>query len=492
MFINAPSLTDEEWSVQIDALKRKGTTGTLVLEARSKVELSAFADRSLADFILGHPTLDTLSFRRFSINDFNAVMLAIEQSEKMSRLEVRNCFVTPRLAENICFLLKENSLETLELNNNVDKNNVTFEMDLGSALGHNHSLKELVITTDSLFTDAIMTGSTVEGIARLLSRNQGLQVLELSLHAIENSSDLIAQVARSAKGHASLWSLSLNNADELEENAAAAIGDFISNAPALEVLDLAGCNMGNNGVRQLLNGLPKRTLTQLNLSDTQIGDTGASALAAAISENGTLSTLDLAMNDIGEAGARALVVALETNTSLRNLDIRYNKIGNGAVRIAQALTRNCTLEKIDMDCSGESLDAVATCIPHMSGLKGLFLYEINNFTADHGHAFCGAFSRNAVLEQSCFFQGDGCSPDCATNIVKTIKHVNHLLTLNRGGRRILSSEREVPRSLWPRVLALSKDKPDVIYFFLKEKPDVFFKKGALGKRKRHRASCVIS
>lgn len=59
-----------------------------------------------------------------------------------------------------------------------------------------------------------------------------------------------------------------------------------------------------------------------------------------------------------------------------------------------------------------------------------------------------------------------------------------ITSLNRAGRRILRSPRDVPRSLWPLVLAKSSDKADVIYFFLREKPDLFKKQTSLGKRKR--------
>jgi len=323
-----------------------------------------------------------------------------------------------------------------------------------------------------------------------------LQQLELSLPQIENCSDLIAQVARSAKGHASLKNLALINSDELDEHAAAAIADMMTDVPALQGLNLGGCNMGDDAARRLSNGLSSKgcTFAQLDLSDNQIGDTGASALAAALSENSVLERFTFEGNDMGEAGARAMATTLGMNTSLKEINIEYNEIGNGAVHIAQALMSNRTLESINMDCPDESLDAFATCLPHMSGLKALSLRTVDNFTAEHGRAFCKAISRNTVLKEFYLCERNFFSPDFVPNphIVETRIQVNHLLTLNRGGRSILSSEREVPHSLWPRVLALSTQEPDVIYFFLKEKPDVFFKRTALGKRKRDRTNCVIS
>jgi hypothetical protein len=199
-------LSDEEWGVLADALKRNTTIETLHLSADflnfpDEPVLSVSAALSLANAILVHPKLKELRFFRFSFNEFNAITLAIVQNEKLKCLDLSACVVTPRLTENLRFLLTANALETLRLHDNGDENDDRVEIDLGCALGHNRSLKELSITNET-DEEAAMTASTIAGIARLLSINQSLQELDLSLPEIENCSDLIAQVARSAKGHA--------------------------------------------------------------------------------------------------------------------------------------------------------------------------------------------------------------------------------------------------------------------------------------------------
>lgn len=67
-----------------------------------------------------------------------------------------------------------------------------------------------------------------------------------------------------------------------------------------------------------------------------------------------------------------------------------------------------------------------------------------------------------------------------------VPQVDYLTALNRGGRRILKSdENRVPNSLWPLILAKSSNIPNVLYYFLRKKPDVLVNTSpASRKRKR--------
>lgn len=69
--------------------------------------------------------------------------------------------------------------------------------------------------------------------------------------------------------------------------------------------------------------------------------------------------------------------------------------------------------------------------------------------------------------------------------------LDYLLELNKGGRRILQSQ-SVPNSLWPLVLGRSSQSKDVLFHFLRQKPDILLRAGSqqnpskttTGKRKR--------
>eukprot|EP00037_Helgoeca_nana_P031205 m.394786 g.394786 ORF g.394786 m.394786 type:complete len:1389 (-) comp28346_c0_seq20:85-4251(-) len=88
-------------------------------------------------------------------------------------------------------------------------------------------------------------------------------------------------------------------------------------------------------------------LAVLDLSNTQIGNGGAAALADGFTVNIFLRTLILSGNRIGELGAAALAVGLEANTSLTAISLRGNCFGDvGAVALAKSLNVNRALRTI--------------------------------------------------------------------------------------------------------------------------------------------------
>jgi Ran GTPase-activating protein (RanGAP) involved in mRNA processing and transport len=79
------------------------------------------------------------------------------------------------------------------------------------------------------------------------------------------------------------------------------------------------------------------SLTNLDLANNQLTDTGALALADVLQVNATLTTLWLQGNQIGDAGATGLTKALEVNATLTNINLLRNKFSiNAAVELVQA------------------------------------------------------------------------------------------------------------------------------------------------------------
>jgi Ran GTPase-activating protein (RanGAP) involved in mRNA processing and transport len=59
--------------------------------------------------------------------------------------------------------------------------------------------------------------------------------------------------------------------------------------------------------------------------------------------------LNLCDNDIKVLGAQAIAHALTKNTTLESLNLRLNRLGDeGASAISRALQRNSTLQKINV------------------------------------------------------------------------------------------------------------------------------------------------
>jgi hypothetical protein len=92
------------------------------------------------------------------------------------------------------------------------------------------------------------------------------------------------------------------------------------------------------------------TVTQLNLSNNQIGKEGMSSLARALKVNISIVDLDLRRNAIGNGGATALAEALKVNSTISKVHIGKNKIGNDGIRaLATALTANVGVTSLHLD-----------------------------------------------------------------------------------------------------------------------------------------------
>jgi hypothetical protein len=172
---------------------------------------------------------------------------------------------------------------------------------------------------------------------------------------------------------------------------------------------------------------------------------------------------------------------LGAKPSLKSLNLVSRGIGNsGAYALAAALKRNCTLEDLDLynnEIGDEGITALAGALLSNRSIKSIDVGGTQNdgLTAETETAILKAIERNTSLR---YFGVKGMSP-------MTSGKVGYLLLLNRGGRRILSSRSHVPLSYWPRILAKSSSKADVLFFFLRQKNDTLIPRPpAARKRKR--------
>ena len=123
---------------------------------------------------------------------------------------------------------------------------------------------------------------------------------------------------------------------------------LFENAPEETALNLSQLEITDpeaQAVALAIEKNPQIPLQELNLSHNQIGDAGAKALAQAIENNPQLplQQLDLSWNQIREAGLQALAQAIEKNLQLplQQLNLSCNKIGDtGARALTQAIEKN--------------------------------------------------------------------------------------------------------------------------------------------------------
>lgn len=77
----------------------------------------------------------------------------------------------------------------------------------------------------------------------------------------------------------------------------------------------------------------------MDLSENELGDDGARAIAAMLKENSTLLKLNLSGNRFTDLSAEYLSPALTSNTRLQHLDLSHNSLGERAGNSFIGLTR---------------------------------------------------------------------------------------------------------------------------------------------------------
>ncbi|XP_054855245.1 protein phosphatase 1 regulatory subunit 37 [Eublepharis macularius] len=229
-------------------------------------------------------------------------------------LDARN---TPLLDHSAPFVARalriSNSLAVLHLENASLSGRPL--MLLATALKMNVNLRELYLADNKLnsLQDSAQLGN-------LLKFNCSIQILDLRNNHILDSG--LAYVCEGLKEQRKgLVTLVLWN-NQLTHTGMAYMGVTLPHMQSLETLNLGHNPIGNEGVRNLKNGLiGNRSVLRLGLASTKLTCEGAVAVAEFIAESPRLLRLDLRENEIKTGGLMALSLALKVNHSLLRLDL---------------------------------------------------------------------------------------------------------------------------------------------------------------------------
>ena len=234
-------------------------------------------------------------------------------------------------------------------------------------LGTNLELQKLVITDNSfpikLFVEALQVNSTLTFLL-ILVPFLGDQFI-VSLANMLRVNKFLTTVRIDIEGFVSAHTVQ-QLADSLMVN------------KTLNYLMLRGNAWGNDAVR-ILTGYMKRSesLGSLNLSCSDVGDAGATALADVLRTNTTLNSLGLCNNPgIGNPSVVSLCEALKVNTTLSSLDLSGTGISDaGVLSLVEVLKTNASsltsLLLSDIKISHQSLKSIAEVLRVNSTLKDL-------------------------------------------------------------------------------------------------------------------------
>eukprot|EP00903_Cladosiphon_okamuranus_P007786 g7535.t1 len=152
-------------------------------------------------------------------------------------------------------------------------------------------------------------------------------------------------------------------------------------AGLLERLDLADNTLGVEGGRVLAEALASQPLlTYVNLSECDLGDGGAAAVAEALSGTApNVRELEFSYNELTREGAEAVAAcAARKASSLEYLGLEGNEIGSaGAKSIAKALAPACTIRRVQLSTNEIGTSGALAVARSLQDKKDLQSLELN-------------------------------------------------------------------------------------------------------------------
>ncbi|XP_067882422.1 NACHT, LRR and PYD domains-containing protein 3-like [Heterodontus francisci] len=200
------------------------------------------------------------------------------------------------------------------------------------------------------------------------------------------------------------------------------LASALSTNRSLTDLDLSDNNLGDSGVKLLSEALrnPDCKIQKLGLVENNLTASCIEDLASTLSTNRSLTDLDLNFNKLGDSGVKLpfdalrnpdckiqklklvennltasciedLASALSTNRSLTDLNLNYNKLGDSGVNLLSEALRNpdCKIQKLWLgrnNLSDSCIEDLASALNTNRSLTDLDLN--NNKLGDSGVNYC--------------------------------------------------------------------------------------------------------
>lgn len=416
-----PRIDDVNAKIFANALEENQTVDTVILSCANIVDDGAYAIGS----VLGRSSrikklqLKDLRNSREIITFFQL----LRHNSSLTELSLRHCLICQQGAVAIADFLSKHS-QILE-----------FRL------------------TDTQF----VCGASFKLLCEGLKKNASVQrahFVNNELVGKESATHLVSLLAVSGLRELYLCENDLGD----EGSAVLARGILLLNS-ALRFLDLRSNGITAAGAMSL-QGLvvSSQYLLGLDLSNNELGDLGAQAMARGLQHSSCLlQTLDLSFNQIDEAAAKALATMLRTNNTLQRLNLSFNNLGDQGTRLmVSALLRNFSLRLLNLRRNGiTNLGAmyVASYLPSMHGLKELLLSK-NEISQQGASALLEGLRSNVEIQHL--------NVDDTKLAEPIAREIEHYSRLNLAGRRILRHTNTVPVHIWTDLYSRVSSDKDVV------------------------------
>ena len=155
-------------------------------------------------------------------------------------------------------------------------------------------------------------------LSEILKTNKTIKTLQLESSSFTGG---IKQVSDSLFNNKTLEQLVLYNFTDITDEDITHLSTMLSSNTTLKVLYLFNCNITDNGVRYICEGLTKnQTLTLLNIGgNRQITSVSTSTIADLIQTTTSLTELDLYNTSLNNDDIKTICTSLNKNTTISEL-----------------------------------------------------------------------------------------------------------------------------------------------------------------------------
>ena len=163
-----------------------------------------------------------------------------------------------------------------------------------------------------------MDSKCVSLLSETLKTNKKIKILVLESSSFTGG---IKQVSCSLFNNKTLKQLVLCNVTDITDEDITHLSTMLARNTSLKELRLINCNITDNGVRYICEGLTKnQTLTALHIArNDQITLVSTSTIADLIQTTTSLTTLDLDKTSLNNDDIKTICTSLNKNTTIRKL-----------------------------------------------------------------------------------------------------------------------------------------------------------------------------
>ncbi|XP_072894263.1 NACHT, LRR and PYD domains-containing protein 3-like [Hemitrygon akajei] len=225
----------------------------------------------------------------------------------------------------------------------------------------------------------------------------------------------------------------------------AVLSHAIGLCDTIKHLDLAGCHIQCEGIQRLGPGLHK--CQELRLGWNKLGDSGVKLVSVAL-RNPECKIQKLWLRDVGltDSGAEDIVSALSVNLSLTELNLSANDLGDSGVKLVSAALKNtvCKIQKLELDNVGLTYSGSEDLVSALSANPSLTELSLSaNKLGDSGVKLVSAALRNPECKiQKLRLWKVGLTDSGAADLASALSTKPSLTELNMGENSL--TDRSVP------------------------------------------------